>query len=56
MTECFALVELYTGDGLEMAGYPAVPLRKLCTITVDSYNGLEMYVSVYNWMKFQYYR
>ena len=55
-TKLFKLVELYFGDGLEMAGHSAITLGILYTITACSYHGLEMYVFVCNVKKYLYYR
>ena len=61
--ELFQLVELYLRNSLEMAGHLAVRLGetlldsgKLCTVTVKSYSGLEIYVFVWNLKKYLYYR
>ena len=48
-TGLFKLVELYLGDGLEMARHLGD-----FTVTVDSYHGLEMYVEVCNLTNYLY--
>ena len=49
-------MELYSVDGLEMAGHLVVSLGKVCRVTIDSYHDLEMYVSVCNLTKYLYHR
>ena len=51
-TELFTLVELFLGVVLEMERH----WWRLCTVTVDSFHCLEMYVFVCNLTKCPYYR
>ena len=53
-TEPFELVQLSLVDGHELAGHLAVTLERLCTITVDSYNSLQIYIFVYHLTKHLY--
>ena len=54
--ELFKSVELYLGDGLEMAEHLAIMIGRDYTVTVDSYHGLEKYFCVGKLTKFLYYR
>ena len=49
MTEFFKLIELYMGDGLEMAGHSAIVLEKFYTVTVYLCHGLGIMILCVAW-------